>query len=219
MKIWFQNRRAKERKQNKKKEEQGLNQHQQLQQHHSNQNGNSLVLHHSGSNFTPPLLSQQQQQHQQHQQQQQHQHLHHHQQQQQQQQNLVPGNLVPKVEIKEEGNQTAITNGIGYGGHKSALSHVTCHSSQAPPAVNHEQGLVALHTPPPISAASAILERNHAHLQSIGRYHETFLANHRGISPGSNSDEIMTFRQTQSDTSGTSMNLSGSSDSGVMSSH
>lgn len=173
VKIWFQNRRAKERKQNKKREEQvGIHQH--------GGSGNSADL-------------------------QQHKHLQH------------PSNLephphpfIPKIELEDD---------------KSNMHELACHSTthaQGAGLTSHSATPTSiilnsnLHHSPNMVMSPIIMGRSHAH-QTVGRYLDNVQTT--TISPSGGLGEVSYRMSASSDNSGINMNLSGSSDSSVVSIH
>ncbi|XP_059161143.1 homeobox protein CDX-1-like isoform X2 [Physella acuta] len=156
VKIWFQNRRAKERKQNKKRQEQT-----DLQGHSNPGSAHHLEPHHMEPH---------------------HQLLH-------------DGHPFPKAEKEDD---FSIKHELPC--HSSALTSLT------PPGPLLHAGL---HNPPVMPPG--VGRSSHA---SLARYHEGMRS-----SPASTAEDIAYRMTNGTDSAGNSMNLSGSSDSGVLSSH
>ncbi|KAH9505700.1 Homeobox protein CDX-1 [Bulinus truncatus] len=176
VKIWFQNRRAKERKQNKKRQEQ------------SGELG-------TGTNSNSGSIQEQQQQQQQHPM---HHgvnhdmHLHHH-----HHNNPIP---FPKTEKDDD---------------YMIKQEVPCHGPSLTPLtqVPTPQQLLMHQSSSLITLQPSIMGRAQGH-PSMSRYHDSMQR-----SPASPGDQLAYRMSNGTDSAGNSMNLSGSSDSGVLSSH
>ena len=243
MKIWFQNRRAKERKQNKKREDQSLAS-QSGQSPDENGEGSCKIdgitssdfigdgpINHNlnGHHLDPRLAAMEQ-----------HHHIHQH----------MPMNsahqedghahsFIPKLEIKEEElsvkqehhqQPQQIANHNGTSLLQGSYIQSTLSPQATPTAMTNH---VSLRTPPSMSTPTNPHVNYHSH-NMLGRniQHPRLVPNmDRYQSPNGNfvssstptpigADENVVYRMpvtSAADSSGNSMNLSGSSDSGIMS--